>query len=42
MSNPPLDPAKILKFEGAMACSKVDISAKFGWWPKKTMILQAS
>jgi hypothetical protein len=42
MSNPPLVAAKILRFEGAMVCSKVDISAKFSWWPKKTMILQAS
>jgi hypothetical protein len=42
MLNPPFNLAKILIFEGAMIHSKVDIFAKFGWWLKKTMNLQAS
>ena len=32
MLNPPFNLAKILRFEGAMIHSKVDIFAKFGWW----------
>jgi hypothetical protein len=42
MLNPPFNLPKILRFEGAMICSKLEISAKFGWWPRKTMNLQAS